>query len=120
MGLHASEASSRRRTPRQLTNHRHLKCVTTLRVIKIIFQPIYLELPIFRRVDSSKRKGGEEEEKKGERERSERGDDANMSCSHHVFPFGLELCPTLTPKMWHRHTNFQIKSAFCNERALYP
>ena len=86
MGLYWSEASSRRRTPRQLTNHRHLKCVTTLREIKIIFQPIYQELPIFRRAGSSKRKGGEEGRKKKrrrrEREAREETTHTHMSCSH--------------------------------------
>jgi hypothetical protein len=108
--------------PRQLTNHRHLQCVTTLREIKNIFQPIYQELPIFRRVDSSKRKGGEEgkeEERRKKREKEGREETTHVLVSH-VFPFDLELCPTLTPNMWHRHTNFQIQSAFCTERALYP
>ena len=88
MGLYWSEASSRRKTSTQLANHRHLKCVTTLREIKNIFQPIYQELPIFRRVDSSKRKGvvrREEEEKKKREERRERKKGErrrHMSCSH--------------------------------------
>ena len=82
MGLYWSEASSRRRTQRQLTNHRHLKCVTTLREIEIIFQPMYQELPIFRRVILPK-EGRARRQRKKKRRRREKGERRrHMSCSH--------------------------------------